>query len=210
MGVRDQNDPSACELRFSVSSDVEEPFSAGLAAGLDPDASYQTSAALKSEPQHLTTTLRSRWLHRLCPVCKHTFRPGDDVLLQAGNKVVHDLPGLRCASSEQAESTADVTANKAFFEGLEHAWPLPEDVPVIQLEPGHWLLAPPRAHSRFSRHACRVCGHSFRAGDRVVICPCDPVKPRCRVAVHRDILQQNHCWDQWQAGDSRDQCLAMT
>ena len=89
----------------------------------------------------------------------------------------------------------------SFFKGLAEAWPLPVDVPLVRLEGDHWLLAPPRAG--FRRPACRVCGHSFLPLDHVVICPCDPVNPRCRVAVHRDIFRQMHCYDQWVQGKSK-------
>jgi hypothetical protein len=82
---------------------------------------------------------------------------------------------------------------------------LPTDVPLLRLTGEHWLLAPPRAG--FRRHACRVCGHTCRPLDQVVICPCDPLQPCCRVAVHRDMFKQLYCYDHWRQG-ADPRCLA--
>lgn len=111
-------------------------------------------------------------------------------------EVVHDLPGLRCYDGDRAEFDAITPDARArFFAGLEDAWPIQTDVPVKRLEDGDPLLAPPfQGHARAT---CRVCGYTFRAGDHVVVCPCSPDEPRCRAAVHRDLLRQLHCWDQW-------------
>ncbi len=179
-------------------------FAAGLAAGLDPETPNLRADRSATEASYAVTTLRSRWLHRLCPVCGHTFRPGDEVLVSPAGQVVHDLPGLRCHSG-RTETAASGGQAQAFFAGLAEAWPLPADVPLVRLDGDHWLLAPPRAG--FRRPACRVCGHSFRPLDHVVLCPCDPGNPRCRVAVHRDIFRQMHCYDQWAQGKNR-RCLA--
>lgn len=195
---------------FPVSAPVSAPVAAaGLAAGLDPDARPTSgpSHADLAIPQHVSTTLRSRWLHRPCPTCQHIFRPGDAVVLHANGQVVHDMAAL-CGPHAHTTFSPSALEQNALFAGLAQSWPLSDDSPVLPLDPTHWLVAPPRAG--FSRHACRVCGHSLRPGDRVVLCPCDPSAPRCRVAVHRDILQQLHCWDQWQRGDSSAPCLAIT
>lgn len=209
MKSQDRFSASFEESQLPVSTAVAAEFTAGLAAGLDPDASdgRDSSTVGQDAPRRVTTTLRSRWLHRLCPICKHTFRPGDKVLDRDHGNVVHDMADLNC-SHTSTDPPTDAIANDAFFDGLTQAWPVPDNVPVTPLESDHWMVAPARAG--FSRHSCRVCGHSFRPGDRVVICPCDPNEPRCRVAVHRDILQQLHCWDQWIKGDASEQCLATT
>ncbi len=223
--------PSASDtdLCLPVASDVERRFGAGQAAGLDPDAAGRREPSSSSQTRQVTTTLRSRWLHRLCPVCGHTFRPGDDVQVSPGETAVHDMPGLRCAplvaegrvdgsrpriSAEGASSSLDPpeATSQAFFDGLAAAWPMPEDVAVVRLEGDHPLLVPPRGG--IPRRSCRVCGHSFRPMDHVVLCPCAqggrPADPRCRVAVHRDLLRQLHCWDDWVQGDLREQCLAFS
>ena len=139
-----------------VSPDIAAQFSAGLAVGLDPDSASGSELAAENRPQRTLTSLRSRWLHRLCPVCGHTFRPGDEVLVSPDGQVVHDLPGLRCHSGHTEAAAGQVQA-QAFFVGLAEAWPLPADVPLMRLKGDHWLLAPPRAG--FRRPACRVCGH---------------------------------------------------
>lgn len=217
------------ERRFPVSPEVEGRFSAGLTAGLDPDASDQQEPLTRDQPRQITTTIRSRWLHRLCPVCGHTFRPGDGVRVTSGEEVVHDMPGLRCAplvaevrvdgslpevavdGGTSDGGTNDGGSSQAFFEGLAAAWPMPDDVAVVRLEGSHPLLAPPRGD--IPRRSCRVCGHSFRPMDHVVLCPfSDSCEARggCRVAVHRDLLRQLHCWDEWVQGNLRDQCLGFS
>ncbi len=197
-----------------------------MAAGLDPDAASGSDSSTSGQTRHVTTTLRSRWLHRLCPVCGHTFRPGDVVLLTPEGKAVHDMPDLRCKglvaegriedplsriSTEGGSPIEPCKGNRAFFDGLAAAWPMPDDVPVVRLEDGHPLLAPPRGG--IPRRSCRVCGHSFRPMDHVVLCPCSvssAVTRDCRVAVHRDLLRQLHCWDEWVKGDLGDQCLGFS
>ncbi len=49
-----------------------------------------------------------------------------------------------------------------------------------------------------------------KISDHVVICPCSPAKPRCRAAVHRDLLRQLHCWDEWVRMRKDDVCLGMS
>jgi rubredoxin len=184
-------------------------FNQGLAAGLDPDSARQDHPDLAGGPHRVTTGLRSRWLHRRCQVCGHTFRPGDEVRVDADGRVLHDLPGLRCAEGDAGLTAVSSSgALKAFFEGLEAAWPLSDDIPITRLVGDHPLLAPPRAG--FARHACRVCGHTFRPSENVVICPCSPSAPRCWATVHRDLMHQLHCWDEWIKGEGSARCLLAT
>jgi len=181
-------------------------FEAGLAVGLDPDGQPpggHSDAVGTRRP----TTLRSRWLHRRCLACGHSFRLGDEVALRPDGWVLHDMPGLRCAGGE-ATMPPDPTAQRNFFAGLDAAWPLPDDITPLRLEAGHDLLAPPyQGHARAS---CRICGHTFRPGDQVIICPCSPEAPKCRAAVHRDTLHQLHCWDEWIRERSEPTCLGMS
>jgi len=93
------------------------------------------------------------------------------------------------------KSEQHMAERNEFYAGLEAAWPMPDNLPVKRLKADDLLLAPPRmGHGRAS---CRVCGYTFREGDQVVLCPCHPDEPRCRAAVHRDLLRQLHCWDMW-------------
>jgi len=177
-------------------NDIHVFFEQGLAAGLDPDSSVPAHTTGESAADRkIVTSLRSRWLYGLCGVCGHNFRLGDEVRILENGSVVHDLPGLRCAGGDAPQDVGGAEDRGRFFKGLATAWPMAADVPVKRLEPGDPLLAPP--HQGHARAICRVCGYTFRVGDHVVVCPCSPGEPRCRAAVHRDLLRQLHCWDQW-------------
>lgn len=190
-----------CEI-----TDIRRLFDQGLAAGLDPDSSARSCTSIESvADRHAVTTLRSRWLHQRCKTCGHSFRLGDEVLVLQNGEVVHDMPGLRCHGKQIGEICAGSSEyHILFFSGLEAAWPLPDDVSVVRLKPGDPLLAPP------PRQTCRVCGHTFRPDDHVVICPCSPHAPRCQAAVHRDLLRQLHCWDEWVRESKGKICLGMS
>ncbi len=117
-------------------------FDAGLAIGLDPDnrAPFVDNPGNNNSARRLTT-LRSRWLHRRCAVCGHSFRLGDEVTLTASGGVVHDMPRLRCAGGASTAS-ADAAERQAFFQGLDAAWA--SSTCIERLEDGHYLLAPPQ------------------------------------------------------------------
>jgi hypothetical protein len=162
---------------------------------------------LPSGPQ--VTSRRSPWLHRRCRVCGHSFRVGDRVRIGQGGAVAHDMPMLRCCGGDtDADAQATLLLEeRQFYAGLAAGWPMALSRELTRLEPGHPLLAPPRAGHR--RASCRVCGHSFRPGDLVLICPCSPARPICRAAVHRDLLHQLHCWDIWQAAPRGARCIGL-
>lgn len=164
-------------------------FEQGMAAAADPinnNAIQQGGAA--------TTTLNSSWLHQKCSICTHTFRLGDEVEIRSQDMILHNTAMLPCAEMGAVEPVAHAEST-AFFRGLDEAWPSPSDVPVVRLETGHRLLAPPRGG--FQRHSCVVCRHTLRLHDHVVICPCSPDDPQCRAAVHRDPLHGLHCLEAW-------------
>jgi hypothetical protein len=135
MNSLDQSSASMIESQLPVSVEIEAEFAAGLAAGLDPDASYgrALSNSLPDGQRRAITTLRSRWLHRLCPTCKHTFRPGDDVLVLADGQVMHDMPDLHGKNAD-LDPAARAESRSAFFAGLDQAWPISDDIPVVYLE----------------------------------------------------------------------------
>ncbi len=198
-------------------ADVLTAFNQGLEAGLDPDSPTTLStSAEEKEDRPAITHLRSRWLHQRCRVCGHTFRLGDGVRILKNGSVVHDMPTLSCWEESSESDNADTVQDRnRFFAGLNEAWPMPEDVRLTRLEPGHPLLDPP--YQGHARAFCRVCGHTFRPYDHVVICLCEPNTPRCRAAVHRDLLRQLHCWDEWmqriealRAEGKKDICLGMS
>jgi hypothetical protein len=202
----------------------EQLFRTGLAAGLAGKEEMRPAVSAPTAPGDTElTTLRSAWLHRRCPVCGHSFRPGDRVRRTPAGETVHVMPGL-CLSEETQpadEAQGNSPEQEAFFAGLEAACPVPDDVQVRRLTPGHPLLAPPMPG--LLRHACRVCGRTFRPGELVVICPCAPNAPHCQAAVHRDHIRQLWCWDEWhreeqerkalaqaKSGRSDDRCLALS
>ncbi len=190
-------DCAGAPLADSHAINIQTVFEQGLAAGLDPDSPARPPTFMEDPGDRKTiTNLRSRWLHQRCKVCGHSFRLSDEVLIRGNGRVVHDMLGLRCGGERAGEDDANESEDRAqFFMGLDAAWPMPADAPVVLLEAGHPLLAPPlQGHSRAS---CRVCGHTFRPYDQVVVCPCSPHAPRCQAAVHRDLLRQLHCWDEW-------------
>lgn len=190
-----------------VSDAALAAFQEGHAAGQDPDTVVRLDEHADDAPRIVTTTLRSSWLHEICRSCAHTFRPGDKVAIQKGCRPVHQMAGLGCAGGVTTLPTGGAERSD-FFDGLGSAWRIPHDVPIIRLESDHPLVAPPAPG--FPRYTCRVCGHTLRELDHVVLCPCSPAAPICAVAVHRDIFRQLHCWDEWNRGDHRGQCLAVS
>ena len=156
----------------------------------------------------VVTRSSSPWIHqRQCPRCLHTFRIGDRVTLHPGNPTVHAKSMKFCQSSDSSEPQTS-SETDAFFRGLDRAWQPPEDLLVTRLESGHELLAPPANGRR--RRSCAVCHHTFRSGDRVIICPCNPAKPFCSVAVHRDPIQGLNCWQIWNPNSSQAKYCLMT
>jgi hypothetical protein len=178
--------------------DLRASFDAGVAAALDP-----VNAAAVTGGRAVTSR-RSYWLFDRCPVCQHTFRPGDEVQVADDRSVRHAMPTLPCAEGKPAP-TADPVEAAAFFAGLNSAWPLPtEGACPVRLEAGHELLA--EARDGHGRHTCAVCCHTFRLNECVVICPCSPEKPLCGAAIHRDRVQGLHCWESWSPGESMQYC----
>jgi hypothetical protein len=181
---------------------------------------------------HAVLDAHSPWLLRRCSGCGHTFRSGDRVRKTAGGGVVHDMPQLcevaagtgtfdEChadesppddspaaespaAESPAAESPTDESLGErgAFFAGIDRAGREHGDETAQRLVAGHWLLAPVQPGR--PRHACPVCGHTFRPYDQVAICSCHSLEPDappppkdCPVAVHCDAGHRLLCLDDW-------------
>ncbi len=157
-----------------------EAFARGLRAGRDPANAHSLVDG------RAKTTLHSPWLRRRCSQTGHTFRVGDPVVVRAAT-VTLDPTALLDLTSPEA---------RAFHAGLVAAWPTQAQVTRL-CDAGHPLLAPPTA--AFPRRQCAVCGHTFRLGDQVVLCPCSPGRPMCGGAVHRDPMRSLTCWDDAQA-----------
>lgn len=172
-----------------ISSQLREAFDKGAAAAIDP-----TNDAAIQRGGDAITTLQSSWLHQQCPICAHTFRLGDQVIIVDDKTITHQISGLSCPQGREtiAESLSEISN---FFVGLDEAWPLPENVSVIRLEIENELLAPPSG--AFQRFTCAVCAHTLRLYDQVVICPCSPEQPLCQTAIHRDLIKGLHCLEAW-------------
>jgi hypothetical protein len=192
-------------------------FDRGIEAGQFPLPEIQEG----SETDTITTG-KSRWLGTRCETCNQTFRPGDRVQVWADRTVSHLDPALECRREEAApaDDDSDETADEApapgsglteaaevaaddndmFVAGLDRAWPPANDVPVFRLTRQNWQITTPKSGS--TSPVCLGCGHTFRAGDMVIICPCadagdDPRRGFCQLAVHRDPARGLCCWDDW-------------
>lgn len=184
------------------SLDLCSAFKQGIAVAMDP----VNNTAIQTGGEGITT-LNSYWLHQHCPVCSHSFRLGDEVDIAEDGTVRHNSALLPCSQIDEtklefSEQTSD------FFTGLDKALPPPQDIPIVRLDVGHYLLAPPIAG--FKRHTCVVCSHTFRQNDRVVICPCSPNQPLCKIAVHRDVMHGLNCLEAWNPGINKQRYCPVT
>lgn len=192
------------QLNVSVAAQPAGPgprdeFRRGLGAALDPE----TEAAMAHEGRALTTK-DSWWVHTICadPACKHTFRKGDEVLLDGEGQVRHCSALLPCAG-ELTESADQSEALTQFYAGMNAAWPPPADLRVERLGVDHCLV---RLHPGFPRRTCFVCGHTLRPNDQVIVCPCH--QPECQVAIHRDPEHGMNCLDVWRPDQKTSSCPA--
>ncbi|WP_405923580.1 hypothetical protein [Streptomyces sp. NBC_00035] len=175
-------------------SSEEAELLLGVEDGLDPQP-VEESIGVDGD---VLTGPSSWWNHRLCTLCGHSFRRGDRVRVdRASRTVLHLDPALGCAVSEgdDAESAAREgdLETAALSEGLLKAWPPLVEVSRIPL--GDWRLPNPAVGLRAP--VCLYCGHTFRAGEYVVVCPCRPEGQACGAAVHRDPAAGLSCWERW-------------
>jgi hypothetical protein len=184
-------------------------FEAGVEAGQFPRAPEDADG-------RTLTTGSSRWLGLRCASCKHTFRRGDLVLVGADLASIRHLdPQLRCGSvgrdagADLASGDQGATDADDFVDGLLDEWPTITEVPVYELTFDGWHVTGP--HSGPDSPICRGCGHTFRAGDHVIICPCagaedDLRREYCQIAVHRDPARGLSCWDEWAPAGRLKRC----
>jgi hypothetical protein len=162
---------------------------------------YRSPKAGRREAEGVRRTQKdSYWFCDLCPACLHSFREGDLVEIDDGGTVRHRDPLLGCpAGLATASAPTDGPIVMEFLQGALSLWPPDERSYLFALSADHPLVLRP-AHS-FKRPQCVVCGHTLRAGEIVLICPCAaherrPVD-RCQVAVHHDPLNGLYCYGDW-------------
>jgi hypothetical protein len=179
-------------------SPVAAQFVQGVAEGVEQRAAFGKDATSGVA----TTRSSSWWNHRRCKTCGHTFRRGDRALVDPiARTAKHLVPGLKCGTEPGAggeRNTAGVVDDRAeFAAGLLETWPA--TAPVTMLTPGDYRI--PRPGSPQQAPTCLYCGHTFRAGEYVVVCPCRVPRgeaPACGMAVHRDPAAGLACWEIWQ------------
>ena len=180
--------------------DITRQLMIGIAEAMDPDN------ASGDHDGPIVTTRSSAWIYDSCVTCGHSFRAGDEVAVDETGIVRHHSAMLPCSGEGEFTGGGDKARAtiQAFFKGLEETWPPPEHLPIIRLEEGHPLLAPPMGRMR--RRSCAFCGHTFRPRDQVIICPCSPGEPKCLIAIHRDPMHGLNCWETWNPGSVLRHC----
>jgi hypothetical protein len=134
----------------------------------------------------------SPWIGLICPETHHSFRRGDRV--RFGDDLAPRL--ILPAMDVRAEDVVQ------FYQGLDTTSPRWSR----HVGPDDPLAAPPG--DGVPRRACAICGHTFRVFDAVVVCPCDPDRPSCGIAVHQDPARSLVCYDAWRESSLAAFCLA--
>jgi hypothetical protein len=172
----------------------------GISLGREPQAIFADDTATG-----VVITRSSSWWNRTrCFTCGHTFRRGDQALVNAVTRTVqHLVPGLECGVNPDAGPDAALEVAQdggqdrhAFAASLLTTWK--PRIPVVRLAADDWRLPRP---ARRATPTCLYCSHTFRPGEYVAICPCRTaadMDPACGAAVHRDPAAGLPCWDRWQ------------
>jgi len=194
---------------------VPRDLSLGIQIGLEPQADFADDGASGA----VTTRTSSWWAGRRCTTCGQTFRRGDRVLINAVKRTaLHLAPRLACgidphpvdSAPTAAADTATAASDKdEFTAGLLSTWPA--SIRLRRIAEDDWRL--PRPGAKLAAPACLFCGHTFRAGEYVVICPCRTAcgePTACGAAVHRDPAAGLPCWDSWQPGGVLTVCPTTT
>jgi hypothetical protein len=158
------------------------------------------------------TTGTSPWLGIRCRTCNQTFRRGDRVRQDPVHGIQHLVPGLRCALDARDDPAGGAPAGRdteRFTAGLLAEWAPVNGAPVRALTERDWQVT--RPSSGPASPVCPGCGHTFRVGDAVIICPCavspdDERLASCNLAVHRDPAAGLACWDDWRPSGRLVRC----
>jgi hypothetical protein len=190
--------------------DAISRFEFGVTAGQFPQPAEAPAGG------EVITAGSSQWLGIRCRTCNQTFRRGDRVLLSGPGMVTHLDPRLNCAVPPSDEAVPDEAGQdeaagsqtRRFTAGLLAAWPPRGDVLPVTLSERDWQVTRPRSGP--ASPVCPGCGHTFRAGDAVIICPCGRAtadgRPACGLAVHRDPAIGLACWDDWRPDGRLPRC----
>jgi hypothetical protein len=187
-----------------VVDDTARRFQLGIAGGQFPQPAEAPADGV------MVTTGSSTWLGIRCRTCNQTFRRGDRVRRSGLTIIQHLDPRLHCASEEPGDATPAPGGDdvRRFTGGLLREWPPLDDVFVVTLTEEDWQVTRPRSGP--ASPACPGCGHTFRAGDAVIICPCGRAAPdggpACGLAVHRDPAIGLACWDDWRPDGRLPRC----
>lgn len=180
-------------LTRQATGDEVAEFRAGIAEGVDP----QPVTNRLDPTQEGITRMSSPWANSdPCTTCGQTFRVGDRVVVDERG-VRHLDPALGCAVKRRNE--AEDAERREFSIGVRDAWPAARGVDLVELTEEDWQVARP---GPARKQRCIQCGDTFRAGEVVVICPCQPSGDRddpgrCGQAIHRDPAAGLPCWEEW-------------
>ncbi|MGB0521329.1 MAG: hypothetical protein ACPGJS_00145 [Flammeovirgaceae bacterium] len=170
-------------------------FQEALTSAMDPYNDHKLNS------DYATTTIYSPWLHKRCVECGHTFRLDDEVTISADGTVRHNSRLLPCSGNNFQDDHIDSGTLNEFYAGILETYPPPNGLQVYYLNPAdenaQLLLAPPK-HG-FKRHECAICSHTLRPTDIIVVCPCHPSAPQCRVTIHWDPFRGLNCWGEWKS-----------
>ncbi len=185
--------------------DDVESFEDGRLRGMNPQP---VGDAVATDGRAVTNPASS-WNHERCRRCGQTFRRGDavEVTVRPDYVVVHTDPWMSCGGTSVGEAGGHESPGRndaaGFAAGLLTAFPVAGGIPVLQLPAGDWRVATP---DRVDPPRCLYCGHTFRVGEHVVVCPCGPLTPKCGAAVHRDPAAGLSCWEAWRPDSSLSVC----
>ncbi|WP_250287140.1 hypothetical protein [Frankia sp. CiP1_Cm_nod2] len=121
-----------------------------------------------------------------------------------GNAGKDTANGSTANGSSANGASGDAEELAAFAAGLLVAWPPAGDVPVVRLAAHAPQVA--RPGPGLDAAGCLVCGHTFRPGEQVVVCPCGMYREVCVAAVHRDPVAGLTCWDDWRPDGGLTHC----
>jgi len=190
-------------------SDAAAALELGISIGSEPQAVFADDTVSGV----LTTRSASWWNFTRCRTCGHTFRRGDRVLVDAAARTVqHLMPGVDCGTDPDGTEPGRGNGDRdEFSAGLLATWPT--GAAVTRLAADDWRIPCREDGWRDQAPTCLYCGHTFRPGEYVVVCPCQAgqgLPAACQTAVHRDPAAGYPCWERWQPSGRLTICPTTT